>query len=224
MGSLLNFRCPDDLWASIEKLGKDRHPGGEHHRSKRDYDLTATMLDIVRAGIAALENDPSLLDKTDHHTLNKTEVQAMIQAAIAINKTDHQTIDKTEIESMIQAAIAQIKPDIEALALEVVEGSEETEAIKNEWISKDDTEAKLETPKQENITPSSDWLNGQDLSQRLKVDSGMISRMSKDSDKFAEWTQEKDPDGTAWEKVFDANGNPVKQGKSVMYRPLNKKV
>jgi hypothetical protein len=106
MGSLLNFRCPDDLWASIEKLGKDRHPGGTHHRSQRDYDLTSTMLDIVRAGISALEDDPSLLNKTDGKTINKTEVQEMINQAIASNKTENKTIDKTEIESMVQTLIS----------------------------------------------------------------------------------------------------------------------
>lgn len=115
MGSLLNFRCPDDLWASIEKIGKERHPGGEHHRSKRDYDLTATVIDILRAGIVNLENDPSLLDKIDHQTVNKTEVEAMIQTAIAANKTDHQTIDKTEIQSMIQEAIAPLATELEAV-------------------------------------------------------------------------------------------------------------
>jgi hypothetical protein len=110
MGSLLNFRCPDELWESIEKIGKERHPGGSHHRSNRDYDLTATVLDILRAGISALENDPSLLDKTENKTIDKTEVQEMIQAAIATNKTDHQTMDKTEIQSMIQEAVANLPP------------------------------------------------------------------------------------------------------------------
>jgi hypothetical protein len=115
MGSLLNFRCPDDLWESVERIGKDRHPGGTHHRSQRDYDLTATMLDIVRAGIAALENDPSLLNKTDHKTLDKTEVESIVKEAIAASQTDHKTIDKTEIQSMIQAAIKPLAMELEAV-------------------------------------------------------------------------------------------------------------
>ncbi len=115
MGSLLNFRCPDDLWQSVEKIGKERHPGGTHHRSQRDYDLTATMLDIVRAGIAALENDPSLLNKTERKTLDKTEVQEMINQAIAASKTEHQTIDKTEVELMIKKFIIPLAKEIEAI-------------------------------------------------------------------------------------------------------------
>jgi hypothetical protein len=115
MGSLLNFRCPNDLWESVEKIGKERHPGGNHHRSQRDYDLTATMLDIVRAGIAALENDPSLLNKTERKTLDKTEIQEMIQEAIASNKMEDKTIDKTEIESIIQKFIAPLVKEIEAV-------------------------------------------------------------------------------------------------------------
>lgn len=115
MGSLLNFRCPDELWEAVEKIGKERHPGGNHHRSKRDYDLTSTMLDIVRAGIAALEEDPSLLDKTDRKTLDKTEVQEMIQEAIAASKTNHQTIDKTEVESMIKKFIIPLVKEIETI-------------------------------------------------------------------------------------------------------------
>lgn len=115
MGSLLNFRCPDDLWESVEKIGKERHPGGTHHRSQRDYDLTATMLDIVRAGIAALENDPSLLNKTENKTLDKTEVEAMVKEAIAASQTENKTIDKTEIQSMIRAAIAPLAMELEAV-------------------------------------------------------------------------------------------------------------
>jgi hypothetical protein len=115
MGSLLNFRCPDDLWQSVEKIGKERHPGGTHHRSQRDYDLTATMLDIVRAGIAALENDPNLLNKTERKTLDKTEVQEMIQEAIVASQTENKTIDKTEIQSMIQAAIKPLAMELEAV-------------------------------------------------------------------------------------------------------------
>lgn len=95
--SLLNFRCPDDLWAEIEKIGGDRHPVPEaerHHRSSRDYDLTATMLDIIRAGIANINGDPSLLDKTAYKTTDKTEIEAMIRAAIAPIEEEVNTIKK----------------------------------------------------------------------------------------------------------------------------------
>ena len=94
---LLNFRCPDELWESIESVGKSRHPVPEaerHHRSNRDYDLTATMLDIVRAGISALEGNPSLLDKTDYKTTNKADIEAMIRAAIAPIEEEMESLKK----------------------------------------------------------------------------------------------------------------------------------
>jgi hypothetical protein len=143
MGSLLNFRCPDELWASIEKLGKDLHPGGTHHRSQRDYDLTATMLDIVRAGISALENDPSFLNKTGHKTLDKTEVQAMVKEVIAASQTENKTIDKTEIQSMIQVAIANVMTsvatkkdlgELEETILNLIEEKQSTPTNKTETL------------------------------------------------------------------------------------------
>lgn len=94
---LLNFRCPDHLWADIESVGKNRHPVPEaerHHRSNRDYDLTATMLDIVRAGISALNSDHSLLDKTEYKTTDKADIEAMIRAAIAPIEEELETVKK----------------------------------------------------------------------------------------------------------------------------------
>lgn len=117
MGSLLNFRCPDDLWEAVEAIGKKRHPGGNHHRSNRDYDLTATMLDIVRAGITTLENDPNLLNKTEHKTIDKTEIESMVKEALAselqksmtfTNESDFATKkDLTELEETLLSLIEE---------------------------------------------------------------------------------------------------------------------
>lgn len=95
---LLNFRCPEQLWEDIETVGKNRHPVPEserHHRSSRTYDLTATMLDIVRAGISALNGDHPLLDKTDYKTTDKTDIEAMIRAAIAPIEEEMEALKKS---------------------------------------------------------------------------------------------------------------------------------
>jgi len=95
--TLLNFRCPNELWNAIEAVGKERHKLAEaekHHRSSRDYDLTATMLDIVKAGISALSGDPSLLDKAEYKATDKTDIEAMIRAAIAPIEEEVSTIKK----------------------------------------------------------------------------------------------------------------------------------
>jgi len=98
---LLNFRCPDDLWAAIEQIGGDRHPvseGEEHHKTNevnpKKFAVTATVLDILRAGISALNGDPSLLDKTEYKTTDKTDIEAMIRAAIAPIEEEVNTIKK----------------------------------------------------------------------------------------------------------------------------------
>lgn len=69
MASLVNFRCPDDMLAEIERIGKTRHKTAiRHHRSSRDYDLTATMLEIVAAGIASIDDGYEIPNKTRDNT------------------------------------------------------------------------------------------------------------------------------------------------------------
>jgi len=65
---MLNFRCPADLLDAIDAIGQQRHPSD----SKHGCDRTKTLLDIVRAGIEALSDDPTVLQKLDNVRQSKT--------------------------------------------------------------------------------------------------------------------------------------------------------
>lgn len=139
--TLLNFRCPDDLWAAIERIGGDRHPVPEaerHHRSTRDYDLTATVLDIIRAGIVTLDGDESILDKTISKTVNKTDIEAMIHEAIApLNDQMLEIMEELKRVKVLTGVVVQAErstdnedkpinnfPDVETVAVKTPQASD----------------------------------------------------------------------------------------------------
>ena len=53
----LTFRCPDEVLAAIDNLGKERYPATN---TKHGCDRSKTLIDIMRAGIEAL-NDGSIV-------------------------------------------------------------------------------------------------------------------------------------------------------------------
>ena len=54
----ITFRCPNTLVEAIDRIGCDRYPRqeGEGGVAKIDYDRTAAILDIIKAGIAAIDS------------------------------------------------------------------------------------------------------------------------------------------------------------------------
>jgi hypothetical protein len=127
---LLNFRCPDELWAEIEKIGGERHPvpeGKEHQKTDKDnpkkFAVTATVLDILWAGIATLSDNPAILDKTDSKTVDKTDIQRMINEAIAaLDKSDTTATDELiekRVKESVSKAIGTLNNDLSELMVEV---------------------------------------------------------------------------------------------------------
>ena len=53
----LTFRCPDEVLAAIDNLGKERYPAAN---TNHGCDRSKALMDIMRAGIAAL-NDGSIV-------------------------------------------------------------------------------------------------------------------------------------------------------------------
>ena len=53
---MLNFRCPSSVLEVIDNLGKERYPANTKH----GCDRSKTLIDIMRAGIEAL-NDGSVV-------------------------------------------------------------------------------------------------------------------------------------------------------------------
>jgi hypothetical protein len=91
---MLNFRCPDDLWADIDKLGTVRHSKGDG-----TFHLTATLLEILKVGLASINDNPDIL--TDGNTVSKTTIEAMVKEAIAT------------LESKTQAELAELRGEVE---------------------------------------------------------------------------------------------------------------
>ncbi len=55
----LTFRCPDEVLAAIDNLGKERYPADTKHG--HGYDRSKTLIDIMRAGIKALSDGSVVL-------------------------------------------------------------------------------------------------------------------------------------------------------------------
>ena len=54
----LTFRCPDEVLAAIDNLGKERYPAAN---TKHGCDRSKTLIDIMRAGIKALSDGSVVL-------------------------------------------------------------------------------------------------------------------------------------------------------------------
>ncbi|MEG4944920.1 hypothetical protein [Microcoleus sp. F4-D5] len=55
----LTFRCPDEVLEAIDNLGKERYPGATN--TTHGYDRSKTLIDIMRAGLAALSDGSVVL-------------------------------------------------------------------------------------------------------------------------------------------------------------------
>ena len=55
----LTFRCPDEVLAAIDNLGKERYPVATN--LTHGYDRSKTLIDIMRAGLAALSEGSIVL-------------------------------------------------------------------------------------------------------------------------------------------------------------------
>lgn len=54
MAKLLNFRCPHELSKEIERIGISKFPLDKpHHQSNKLYDVTATVIYLLKSGINA---------------------------------------------------------------------------------------------------------------------------------------------------------------------------
>ena len=54
----LTFRCPDEVLDAIDELGKERYPAAN---TKHGCDRSKTLIDIMRAGLAALSDGSVVL-------------------------------------------------------------------------------------------------------------------------------------------------------------------
>ena len=77
----LTFRCPDEVLAAIDNLGKERYPAAN---TKHGCDRSKTLIDIMRAGIQALSNGSVVLPMSDSKVRHsKTESEIDLEARFA---------------------------------------------------------------------------------------------------------------------------------------------
>jgi DNA-binding transcriptional regulator YiaG len=126
--TMLNFRCPADLLDAINAIGQQRYPS---ETAKHGCDRTKTLLDIVRAGIEALSENPTVLQVSDNSVRQrKTE---------EVNSTEElpgkfERLSEAEIEALRQE-LAETKHQyielLETSASKVQEIQTELETVKN---------------------------------------------------------------------------------------------
>ena len=58
----LTFRCPDEVLEAIDNLGKERYPAAN---TKHGCDRSKTLIDIMRAGIEALNDGSVVIPATE---------------------------------------------------------------------------------------------------------------------------------------------------------------
>lgn len=112
---LLNFRCPPELLEAIDRLGVQRYPSDNDN----GCDRTKTLLDIIEAGIEAL-NDGTVdipISKTQRKTDSKTDIdQEELKASLkselvpeideALDNLDNKF---TEFQRQIEARLKGLK-------------------------------------------------------------------------------------------------------------------
>ncbi len=93
---LLNFRCPEELLAAIDEIGRDRYPVD----NAQGCDRSKTLLDLLQAGIQALKSGSveipisSKTSKTDGKTLTSAEVEEIVAAAFSLVQAKLEAMDQ----------------------------------------------------------------------------------------------------------------------------------
>jgi hypothetical protein len=165
MAKLINFRCPENLEADIAKIGLKFYSKEIKDGTKdRGYDLTATMLAILRAGIDSITSQGLCLteDKTERNT-----------ASI----TSHKTEDITEL----QTAIAELETKFESL--ENAKPSGEIEGKITDLVSKEEMNQR--------INPLADKINSLEIAIADLVTKEQFDKFEKFVYEFLEKTEDK---------------------------------
>jgi len=90
----LTFRCPDEVLAAIDNLGKERYPATN---TKHGCDRSKTLIDIMRAGIEAL-NDGSIV----------------LPAAAATGARQQPSDVRQELLDNLEQRMAELKAELKA--------------------------------------------------------------------------------------------------------------
>jgi len=90
----LTFRCPDEVLEAIDNLGKERYPATN---TKHGCDRSKTLIDIMRAGIKAL-NDGSIV----------------LPAPVATEARQQPSDVRQELLDSLEQRMAELKAELKA--------------------------------------------------------------------------------------------------------------
>jgi hypothetical protein len=75
----LTFRCPDEVLEAIDNLGKERYPAAN---TKHGCDRSKTLIDIMRAGIEALNDGSVVLPAPSEARQQPSEVRQSLSDSL----------------------------------------------------------------------------------------------------------------------------------------------
>jgi hypothetical protein len=106
----LTFRCPDEVLEVIDNLGKERYPAAN---TKHGCDRSKTLIDIMRAGIEALNDGSVVLPATEEVRQPFDVRQNMSDSVLEARITE---IVQRQTEPLFAEKFAAIKERLEKLS------------------------------------------------------------------------------------------------------------
>ena len=101
---MLNFRCPTEVLEAIDSLGKERYPANTKH----GCDRSKTLIDIMRAGIEAL-NDGSVVLPAPEEVRQPSDVRQVLSDSLLEARITEIVERKTE---RLQTALAELRAEL----------------------------------------------------------------------------------------------------------------
>ena len=112
---MLNFRCPTSVLEVIDSLGKERYPANTKH----GCDRSKTLMDIVRAGIEALNDGSVVLPPPEEVRQQPSSVRHQLSdnweeriTEIIASKTEPLRAELEELKTSQAGAIEQAKAEL----------------------------------------------------------------------------------------------------------------
>jgi hypothetical protein len=102
---MLNFRCPTSVLEAIDSLGKERYPANTKH----GCDRSKTLMDIVRAGIEALNDGSVVLPAPEFVRQQPSDVRLTLSDSLLEARITEIVERKTE---RLQTALAELRAEL----------------------------------------------------------------------------------------------------------------
>ncbi|MEG3903659.1 hypothetical protein QUB19_15595 [Microcoleus sp. B4-C5] len=113
----LTFRCPDEVLEAIDNLGKKRYPAAN---TKHGCDRSKTLIDIMRAGIEAL-NDGSVVLPAPEEVRQPSDVRQKLSDSLLDARITEIVERKTE---RLQTALAELRAELVGESVAVRENND----------------------------------------------------------------------------------------------------